>query len=118
MNKDEFGELKLWFGEQSIKPTDDNIFPLQQGLIQKLGEWGIFFIGVKPQGDGSLEFLLEKSGIQIHYPMVGWWSNRNRTNKIKEMITSEGVVVIVFSIAYIVCTLLYIKEMNDNFPPQ
>ena len=65
MNKDEFGELKWWFGQQSIKPTDDNIFPLQQGLIQKLGEWGIFFIGVKPQTDGSLEFLLEKSGVQF-----------------------------------------------------
>ena len=25
MNKDEFGELKWWFGQQSIKPTDDNI---------------------------------------------------------------------------------------------
>ena len=70
MNKDEFGELKWWFGQQSIKPTDDNIFPLQQGLIQKLGEWGIFFIGVKPQADGSLEFLLEKSGIQF---TIRWW---------------------------------------------
>ena len=71
MNKDEFGELNWWFGQQSIKPTDDNIFPLQQGLIQKLGEWGIFFIGVKPQGDGSLEFLLEKSGIQFTIQLWG-----------------------------------------------
>jgi hypothetical protein len=70
MNNEQFGELKWWFGQQTIKPTDDNIFPLQQGLIQKLGEWGIFFIGVKPQGDGSLEFLLEKSGIQF---TIRWW---------------------------------------------
>lgn len=73
MNKEQFGELMWWFGEQTIKPTDDNIFPLQQGLIQKLGEWGIFFIGVKPQGDGSLEFLLEKDGIQF---TIRWWGGR------------------------------------------
>jgi hypothetical protein len=70
MNKEQFGELQWWFGQQSIKPMDDNIFPLQQGLIQKLGEWGIFFIGVKPQGDGSLEFLLEKKGVQF---TIRWW---------------------------------------------
>ena len=70
MNKDEFGELKWWFGQQSIKPTDDNIFPLQQGLIQKLAPWGILFIGVKPQADGSLEFLLEKGGVQF---TIQWW---------------------------------------------
>ena len=70
MNNEQFGELKWWFGQWSIKPTDDNIFPLQQGLIQKLAPWGILFIGVKPQGDGSLEFLLEKSGIQF---TIRWW---------------------------------------------
>ena len=70
MNKEHFGELMWWFGQQTVKPTDDNIFPLQQGLIQKLAPWGILFIGVKPQTDGSLEFLLEKGGVQF---TIQWW---------------------------------------------
>jgi len=70
MNKEQFGELQWWFGQQSVRPVDDNILPLQQGLIQKLAEWSILFIGVKPQRDGSLEFLLEKSGIQF---TIQWW---------------------------------------------
>jgi hypothetical protein len=70
MNKEQFGELQWWFGQQRVRPVDDNILPLQQGLIQKLAEWSILFIGVKPQRDGSLEFLLEKSGIQF---TIKWW---------------------------------------------
>ena len=37
---------------------------------------------------------------------------------IKDIITSEGVVIIVFIVGYIVSTILWIKEMNDNFPPK
>ena len=70
MNKDQFGEMMWWFGQQPYKPSDDNILGLQEGLIQKLAQWGILFIGVKPQTDGSLEFLLEKSGVQF---TIQWW---------------------------------------------
>lgn len=64
MNKEQFGELQWWFGQQKEKVSDDNILHLQQGLIQKVAEWGILYIGVKriPQ---ALEFLLEKSGVQF-----------------------------------------------------
>lgn len=64
MNKEQFGELQWWFGQQREKVSDDNILHLQQGLIQKVAEWGILYIGVKriPQ---ALEFLLEKSGVQF-----------------------------------------------------
>lgn len=70
MNKDQLGEMMWWFGQQPAKPTDDNILGLQEGLIQKLAQWGILFIGVKPYKDGVLEFLLEKGGVQF---TIQWW---------------------------------------------
>jgi len=64
MNKDQFGELQWWFGQQREKPVDDNILQLQQGLIQFLAQWGILYIGVK-RIPNALEFLLEKNGVQF-----------------------------------------------------
>jgi hypothetical protein len=63
-------ELEFHFGERKEKPNDDNIFYLQHYLIQTLAPYGIFVVGFSPQKEGSLDFLLEKEGVQFR---LKWW---------------------------------------------
>jgi hypothetical protein len=63
-------ELEFGFGERKEKVTDDNIFYLQHYLIQTLAPYGIFVVGFSPQKEGSLDFLLEKEGVQFR---LKWW---------------------------------------------
>jgi hypothetical protein len=80
MKEEELKELSFWFGEVKETPMDDNIFRLQQGLIQILAGWGILYVGVKRIPNG-LEFLSEKSGVQ--FTIVWYGGNDIRIKAIQ-----------------------------------